>query len=113
VLPDMVAIPVGSSSITTQAVKIPLGQSRTIEVALYSDAPTSGPWQVEALDVAALSGRSPALQLSLDASSGSNGDMLHLTITPLQQGANRLESFYLGSGLQRRSSLWVGLVSNE
>ena len=113
VLPDAVTIPVGSSSLTTQAVKIPLGQSRTIEVQLYSDAPTSDPWKVEALDVATLQGKPALLKLSLDASTGSNGDVLHLTITPLQQGTGGLESFYVGSALQGRSSLWVGLVSND
>ena len=113
VLPDSVTIPVGSTSITTQAVKIPLGQSRTIDVDLYSDAPTAGPWTVEALDVATLQGKPAALQLSLDAASGENGDVLHLTITPLQQGTGGLESFYVASGLSGRSSLWVGLVSNE
>jgi hypothetical protein len=63
--------------------------------------------------VATLEGQSPALHLSLDASSGSNGDVLHLTITPLQQGTGGLESFYVASGLSNRSSLWVGLVANE
>jgi hypothetical protein len=113
VLGDAVTIPAGSSSITTLAVKVPLGQSRTIDVDLYSDAPTGGPWQVQALDVATLEGKSAALHLSLDASSGSNGDVLHLTITPLQQGTGGLESFYVASGLSNRSSLWVGLVANE
>jgi len=111
VLTDSVTIPVGSSSITTQAVKIPLGQSRTISVDLYSDASTGGPWTVEALDVATLEGKPAALRLSLDAPSGENGDVLHLTITPLQQGTGGLESFYVASGLKGRSSLWVGLVS--
>jgi hypothetical protein len=114
VLPDMVTINIGSmGSITTQAVRIPVGQSRTIDVELYSDAPTAGPWKVEALDLATLENKPAALDLKLDADSGKNGDVLHLTITPLQAGTKGLEAFYVGSGLQGRSALWVGLVSNQ
>jgi hypothetical protein len=114
VLPDMVTIDLGSKgSLTTQGVRIPVGQSRTIEVDLYSDAPTAGPWKVEALDLATLAKKPAALDLKLDAASGQNGDVLHLTITPLQTEPNGLEAFYVGSGLQGRSTLWVGLVSNQ
>lgn len=114
VLPDMVTIDLGSKgTLTTHGVRIPVGQSRTIEVDLYSDAPTAGPWNVEALDPAALAQQPAALDLKLDAASGQNGDVLHLTITPLRQGPNGLESFYLGSGVQGRSTLWVGLVANQ
>lgn len=114
VLPDMVTIDLGSmGSLTTQAVRIPVGQSRTIDVDLYSDAPTSGPWKVEALDPAALANQPAALDLKLDAASGENGDVLHLTITPLRSEPKDLESFYVGSVLQGRSTLWVGLVSNQ
>jgi len=114
VLPDMVTINLGSKgSLTTQGVRIPVGQSKTIDVDLYSDAPTAGPWTVEALDVATLAKKPAALDLKLDAASGKNGDVLHLTITPLQAGPNGLETFYVGSGLQGRSTLWVGLVSNQ
>lgn len=114
VLPDTVSIDLGSmGTLQTQGVRIPVGQSRTIDVALYSDAPTGGPWKVEALDPAALANQPAALDLKLDAASGQNGDVLHLTITPLREGPNGLESFYVGSALQGRSTLWVGLVSNQ
>jgi hypothetical protein len=114
VLPDMVTISLGSmGSLTTQGVRIPVGQTRTIQVDLYSDAPTAGPWKVEALDLATLQNKPAALRLQLDATSGKNGDVLHLTITPLQAEPNGLEAFYVGSGLQGRSALWVGLVSNQ
>jgi len=114
VLPDMVTIDLGSmGSLTTQGVRIPVGQSRTIEVDLYSDAPTTGAWNVEALDLATLANKPAALDLKLDAATGKNGDVLHLTIKPLQSEPNGLEAFYVGSGLQGRSSLWVGLVSNQ
>jgi hypothetical protein len=113
-LPDMVTIDLGSmGTLTTLGVRIPVGQSRTIDVDLYSDAPTAGPWQVEALDLATLQKKPAALDLKLDAASGKNGDVLHLTITPLQAGTKNLEAFYVGSGLQSRSTLWVGLVSND
>ncbi|HEY8040662.1 MAG TPA: hypothetical protein VIF15_12740 [Polyangiaceae bacterium] len=112
VLPDTVTIDFGAQGkLTTQAVRIPVGQSRTIDVDLYSDGPT-GPWKVEALDLATLEKKPAALGLQLDRATGANGDVLHLTITPLQTESYGIEAFYLGSGLAGRSTLWVGLVSN-
>jgi len=52
----------------THGVKIPLGTSRTVEVDLYSDGPTSGPWTLAA------SATVGELGLSFDVSSGVNGD---------------------------------------
>ena len=55
-LPDQVTLTAGSPSggpITTTGVNIPLGQSRTIDVVLHSEAPTSGPWTVTAYDSSA------------------------------------------------------------
>jgi len=114
VLPDLVTIDLGSmGNLETQGVRIPLGQSQTIDVVLYSDRPTAAPWQVEALDLATLESQPAALDLQLDATSGKNGDVLRLTIKPLQAESNGLEAFYVASTLQGRSTLWVGLVSNQ
>ncbi len=99
---------------TTKGVKIPVGQSKTIDVQLFSDAPTSGPWQVTAQDFNVVVNQgSPNLQLSLDKSSGSNGDVLHLTIKVLN--ANQKlngEGFVLTSTLNGQSNVWVGAVGN-
>ena len=66
-LPDMVTLTAGSPSggpITTEGVKIPVGQSRTIDVVLHSEAATSGPWTVAVQDLSQYyrrQGRHPGL----------------------------------------------------
>ena len=66
----------------TPGITIPLGTSKTLDVQLYSDAPTSGPWTVTAYDYNALINSGAArLTFSFDGATGSNGDTLHLTIT--------------------------------
>jgi hypothetical protein len=113
VLPDTITVFLDSGEkVTTQGVHVPLGQSRTIDVQLYSDGPTEGPWTIAPFDLAMLQNKPPALDLSLDAQSGSNGDVVHLTITPLQAGPGGLEAFYVANELGGRETLWVGLVSN-
>ena len=90
-----------------------MGQSRTIDVVLYSDGPTPGPWTVAAYDLAALENKPAALDLRLDRTTGGNGDVLQLTITPLQVEPYGIAAFYVGNGQGGRSTVWVGLVSTE
>ena len=64
----------------TKGVKIAKGQSRTIPVALHSQGATSGPWNVKAWDLNDYLGNTPNTTVTLDKTSGSNGDVLQLTI---------------------------------
>jgi hypothetical protein len=78
---DMIAYT--TDKFLTRGLQIPVGQSRTIDVNLYSNAPTKRPWTVTAYDYDSwFYGLQPNLKLSLDRSSGQNGDTLHLTVTP-------------------------------
>jgi hypothetical protein len=113
VLPDKVALDLGGGqSVTTEAVKIPVGQSRTIDVDLFSDGPTSGPWSLEARDDAQLMGGSPNLQLAFDRQSGVNGEKLHLTIKVLSASQFNAEGFWIFSTLGSQMKIWLGLVTN-
>ena len=59
-----------SDKFMTRGLQIPLGQSRTIDVNLYSNAPTKGPWTVTAFDYDSwFFGIEPNLKLSLDKTS--------------------------------------------
>ena len=114
VLDDAITINAGNAGkVATRGVRIPVGQTRTIEVDLYSDAPTNGPWNVQAADLGKLAKKAPLLDLSLDRATGQNGDKLNLTITPLQSNTYGIEVFFLVSSLAGRESIWVGLVGNE
>jgi hypothetical protein len=104
---------------STKGVHIPVGQTRNVEVDLFSAGPTSGPWHVEATDwgtdpdvCGSTSCGAPDLQLALDRDTGSNGDKLHLTITALRRGAYGGSRFLLKSTLAGYTTYWVGYVGN-
>ncbi|HET6344557.1 MAG TPA: hypothetical protein VFH51_06470, partial [Myxococcota bacterium] len=60
---------------STVGVRVPVGGEQTLPLDLFSDGPTSGPWQVRATEV-----DSSVLQLTVDKATGQNGDTLQLTV---------------------------------
>ena len=114
VLPDTASILVASP--TPQAVslvKIPVGQSQTIELDLFSDADTLGTYNITATDLAsAATGSDPELTFSLDNASGRNGDKIHLTITSVKKDPTGLSAFYIQSSIGFNDTFWVALVQN-
>jgi hypothetical protein len=105
----------------TQGVNVPIGQRKTIDVTLSSAAATDKTWSVHVYDyeTAVVGASSPGLSLSLDQTSGRNGDVLHLTIGP--RAADQLfggEAFMLVSDYGNpgdpdfESQLSMGLVTN-
>jgi hypothetical protein len=118
--PALDTIPWGPDNFVTRGVHVPVGQSRVVDVTLFSNAPTKGTWTVTAYDYDAwFLGQPAALALSLDKPEGRNGDTLHLTITPkridkyLQGEAFVLISHY---GTVRdpdyQTNLTISLVTN-
>jgi hypothetical protein len=109
-----IAVPVGNGqNLTTRGVKIPVGMSATVEVDLYSDAPAPD-WTVVAVDVASKYEKAPAeLQLSLDKSTGHNGDKLQLTITRLKASQFGVSELGLQSQVGGVTvGTWWALVAN-
>jgi hypothetical protein len=104
----------------TQGLSVPIGQSKTIDVKLSSSAPTDNTWSVKVYDYdASIVGTSPGLTLSLDRSSGRNGDVLHLTLVPKQADPQiGGEAFLIVSDYGKagdpdfESQLSMGLVTN-
>jgi hypothetical protein len=105
----------------TQGLNVPIGQTKTIDIKLSSAAATDNTWSVHVYDYesAVVGARSPGLSLSLDQTSGRNGDVLHLTIVP--KSADQLfggEAFMLVSDYGNpgdpdfESQLSMGLVTN-
>src|SRR5262249_30081313 len=92
-----------------KGVAIPLGQSKTIAVDLFSDGPTSGPWTVSAEN--AFPGE-PYLGFSLDETTGANGDRLMLTITLLQAPPHNFAPFFVKSSLNGHDNYWIGFASD-
>jgi hypothetical protein len=118
--PSLDTIMVGDPSFPTQGVNIPLGQSKTIDIVLYSSAPTKNTWAVNVVDYDYyVRGTAPGLGLSLDKSEGRNGDVLHLTITVQRADPNlRAEAFIIIShygGVRDpdyQTNMTMGLVTN-
>jgi hypothetical protein len=113
VLSENVTINFGMGQAQTKGVKIPVGTSKTIEVDLFSDAPTTD-WTVQAEDVTSLfyNGQ-PDLTFSWDAQTGNNGTKLNLTITREKKGQYNGSEFVLYSQKgQKVANLWFGFVSN-
>jgi hypothetical protein len=113
VLPDTVTLKYGGVDNLTKGVLIPVGQSRTIEVDLYSDAPAE-PWTVSATDMSQLvGGQTDSLTFSWDATTGPNGTKLRLTITVVK-GTTLIggQPFMITSSNGPRHE-WFGYVAQE
>lgn len=104
-----------TSPITSKGVTISVGQSKTIEVDLFSDGDTGGPWTVQADDVLykyyGSYGVPQSLAFSWDRTSGVNGEKLHLTIQVTQASIiGNGHAFMITSTLGSRVAVWPGLV---
>jgi hypothetical protein len=112
VFPETITLQL-NQTVTTRGITIPVGQKKTIEVDLFSDAPTNGPWTVSAFDVVARArGSSSSMKFSWDRSSGVNGEKLHLTIEVTGASSFGGGVFAIESTLGSRASAWLGLVKN-
>lgn len=107
-----------TGTITSQGVTIPVGQSKTIEVDLFSDGDTGGPWTVTADDVLykyyGSYGIPKSLSFAWDRTQGVNGEKLHLTVTvtsaSIIAGAH---AFMITSSNGTRQAVWPGLVVEQ
>jgi hypothetical protein len=104
VLDQSVSIAFQMQYVQTRGIDVPLGQTRTIAVQLFGDS-NAGTWSVQALDT-----KSPAgLTFSWDKTTGTVGDVLHLTIT---RTADSSDEFILESTSGMTANLWFGYVAD-
>jgi len=102
-------------TIVTKGITIPAATSKTIEVDLFSDADTNGPWTVSAQDVIyeyyGSYGLGQTMAFSWDRTQGVNGEKLHLTITVTRQSIlDGIHVFSVTSTQGTHQSVWPGLV---
>jgi hypothetical protein len=81
------------------------GKTATVEVDLFSEADTGGPWNVDVVDRS-----NGTLDLSLDNTSGQNGQKLYLTITVNSQSPNGYAIYQLTSSRGQTQTIWLGIV---
>ncbi|MDB4955717.1 MAG: hypothetical protein JWO36_3286 [Myxococcales bacterium] len=109
---DDITITTHSGTITTKGETIAVGESKTIEVTLFSDA--EGPdWTVGATDAAALLGGSASLQFQWGRQYGHNGTKLQLIITRTKAATGmRGNEFVITSNVNNvMVAMWWGLVN--
>jgi hypothetical protein len=103
---------IGGQTVNVKGVQIPVGMSAVVELDAWSDAPTSGPWTINATDTTALAGGTPVLKFAFDKTLVSNGDKVKMTITAVTAGRRNRQTFIVESKLGSRTNLWLGVVTN-
>lgn len=112
VLNDTVVLDYYGQKISTKGVQVTVGNSKTIDVQLFSDAPTAD-WNVSAVDATYGTNQPKQLDFSWDTQTGNNGDTLHMTITRLANGPHDGTEFWLyASRDQKTWNMWFGFVQN-
>ena len=102
---DLTALGQGMGPVQSKGFTVPLGKSRTFPIGLFSDMATSGPFT---LDVQGLGADYPIGQdqngnninngvatVTLDKTSGVNGDIANVTVTPTSYSSLGITFFYI------------------
>jgi hypothetical protein len=116
VLPDTHTSLLFGPPIESHVVKIGVGETRAVELDLFSDGKTAGPWNISVKDYASLYGSAKELDISLDRSSGVNGEKVYATITAVKKASptnGGMSLFLIRSKLGAAESTWVGAVVNK
>ncbi len=95
----------------TKGVSVPLSMSKTIDIQLFSDAPTDD-FTVRAVDANVLFGSASELTFALDKPSGHNGDTLHLTVTRKTATQTGSEFLIVVGAQGMATSLWWSVAGN-
>jgi hypothetical protein len=109
VMPDTVNLQ-GQSG---PGVVIPVGQSKTIDVKLFTFEPTADYTVLarQSVDV-----NPPTLSFTWDKTTGNNGDTLHLSIKSVSQSPGGYETFvmqaYLPGMTDTQKTAWAGVVTH-
>ncbi len=112
VLSSPVTLDYYGQMVSTKGVEIPLGQSATIDVQMFSDAPTTQ-WMA-AVDSNYGTANPTELTFTWDTQFGNNGDTLHLTITRVANGTiyGGTEFFLYSTRDSKTWNMWFGFVAN-
>lgn len=113
VFPDMITLGGGGQTFTTEGIKIPVGMTKTLELDLFSEAPTTGPWNVTVQGLTRGGGAAP-LSFTYDKQSGQNGDkiMVSITATAASTSPSKTSRLLITSQLGATKHIWLGLVAN-
>ena len=100
-------------TLTFPGVIVPVGATRDVELDLFSEAKTSGPWTVTAEDLAPTFGGAPELAFTFDRTAGQNGEKIYVSVTAKKKAASGFSVFVLKSTLGTETNTWVVPVGNQ
>jgi hypothetical protein len=129
-LPDE-TVSIMGQDVTIKAVQIPVGQTKTVMLDLFSNASTNGPFSVHVDDGNYLMGESPLLSFGVAPGTptipcptgaptgsvcvgGENGQKIPITIKVMTAGQGNAELFWVISEQDGdpNENFWIGLVTN-
>lgn len=110
---DKVSVDLGGGPTPVTGIKIPVGQSKTVDVQVFSTNGGGGGITIDPADLGQWLGGGSTLKLSLDKSSALPGEILHLTITRTGNNSKYgVSPFVLQSHRAGRELAWYGLVGD-
>jgi len=102
-----------AQNIQVKGVHVPVGQSATVDVGFYSDGPTSGPWTLTWGQGSPFLQTPPTyLDAKIDYTTGQNGQVAHVTVTPSAMGTLNAELLWFKSTLNGVSHIMPLVVSS-
>ncbi len=112
VLPPQLTGMSAPQNIQVKGVHIPVGQSATVEVGFYSDGPTD-PWTLTWGQGSPFLMTPPTyLDAKIDYTTGQNGQVAHVTVTPKSMGSLNAELLWFKSTLNGVSHIMPLAVSS-
>ena len=112
VLKDNVITTVFGQKVYVKGVKIPVGQTGTFALDLFSDGDTGGPFQIDVEDAGWMFGDVSDLSINLDRYEGVNGERLHVGVTVNAPGQDNSELLLITSTLGDTQNYWLAVVGN-
>jgi hypothetical protein len=103
--------PITVHSTSSKGILVPVGQTKPLEVDLFSDTPTTSTWALTA-QAYGRSGAAVPITLAFDTASGQNGDKVNLNVTATGALTNssKTATILVTSSLNGRQNIWLGYV---
>ncbi len=104
---------VTTRGVTTKGISVPVGTSKTLELDLFSDGPTAGPWTLDAK--AYTRGGAAPVTFTFDKTSGQNGDKAMVTVssTAAITSKSQTATLVITSTSGVHENLWIGILGQQ
>lgn len=112
ILSDTVQYDYGTGKFPTKGMKIGLNQKKIVEVELFGDG-SADPWTVVAVDASYFTHGPQELDYEWDHVHGKAGDVLHVTITRIANGAHGgSEAYFYSEAADGSANVWLAFIEN-